>query len=750
MPKNAVKAEVNNFIGGLVTEASELNYPTNASPDIENFELNKDGSIRRRLGMDFEQSFVLFDPPAEANAITPPNPVTFSWSNAAGISGFTVLVVQFDNSLMFFNSDVSPLSSSGVLGSVSLIDFPKDVRYSLTSVDGRLVVVAGIESIATVEYVSGAFTVNYGKLKTRDLWGLECTGAIGSKYENDPLYRDTTATGEHVYNLLNQSWGTPKSAGTSGTQTDTIAMYRSGNGNKYPSNSEQVWSGLQYKPNSSEIPTEGYYSEMSRDLYGTSSAAAKGFFIIDVIKRGASRNQAVLDNNSRNGGIVHSFTMPTRPDYTDGGASCLAEFAGRVFYGGFSGETIGGDSRSPNLTNHVFFSQLVKSGDDIFKCYQEGDPTSRDSSDLLETDGGFIRLSGAETIMGMVPIGPSLIVICSNGVWSITGGSDYGFSATNYRVDKISSFGCVSVSSIVEEKGRVFFWGEDGIYVAAKNQLGDTEVASVTKGVIDSFYQDIPIESRVTVAGIHDSFNGSIRWLYTSSDGTTGELILDTTLSCIYPFKISYPDPSISVVGVFTTTPFDRVDESDEIFSGTEPVFVNTDSVIVDSQSVSGAIASVKYLIKVGNKYTFGYYRNQSYRDFQSFDGEGSDALAKCSTGAVTSGDSSISKQIQYLTLHFRQTAYGTDVPGVFGNLSSCLSRTKWDWGLNSSSNKWSALKQVFRNPKPSEQINFDVITSKNMIRGQGRSLAIYFETEPFYDCHIIGWNLAIDGNAKI
>ena len=62
MPKNAAKSEINNFIGGLVTNASELNYPPNASPDIENFELNKDGSIRRRPGIDFEGSFLLFDP----------------------------------------------------------------------------------------------------------------------------------------------------------------------------------------------------------------------------------------------------------------------------------------------------------------------------------------------------------------------------------------------------------------------------------------------------------------------------------------------------------------------------------------------------------------------------------------------------------------------------------------------------------------------------------------------------------------
>lgn len=63
MPKNPVKAEVNNFIGGLITEASELAFPPNASPDIENYEHNRDGSISRRLGMDFEPTFQFLTPP---------------------------------------------------------------------------------------------------------------------------------------------------------------------------------------------------------------------------------------------------------------------------------------------------------------------------------------------------------------------------------------------------------------------------------------------------------------------------------------------------------------------------------------------------------------------------------------------------------------------------------------------------------------------------------------------------------------
>ncbi len=42
------------FIKGLVTEASPLTFPENASIDEQNFVLNRDGSRSRRLGIDYE------------------------------------------------------------------------------------------------------------------------------------------------------------------------------------------------------------------------------------------------------------------------------------------------------------------------------------------------------------------------------------------------------------------------------------------------------------------------------------------------------------------------------------------------------------------------------------------------------------------------------------------------------------------------------------------------------------------------
>lgn len=753
MPKTPVKAEINTFVGGLVTEASPLNFPPNSSPDMENFQLNRDGSLQRRFGMDLEANFVLFDPPTAANNIYPPNPVTFKWTNVAGISDFTVLVCQFDNSLIFFNLDKENLSREGEIGRLDLTQFPKDVQFSLSSEDGRLVAVAGVEKIALITYDSGVFNVRYDVLRTRDMWGVEGTDSEGAKYESDPLYRGSVLSNAHIYNLQNQSWGTSKTRDTDGAVADPISHYRDQLG-LYPSNSEQVWAGLQYKPDGSGNPTERYYPSMSRDLFGTAGLSAKGFYIIDVISRGASRLRAVNESYANRGAATIAYTVPTNPDYTNGGATCVAGFAGRIFYAGFSGETIGGDARSPVLSNYVFFSQLVRSTNDLVKCYQQGDPTSRDDSDILETDGGFVKIAGADRIIRMITIGSSLVVICSNGVWAISGGSDYGFSATNYRVDKVSSFGCLSPQSVVEEKGRVFFWGEDGIFVVAKSQLGDLAVENISRGRIDKFYQALSVFSKTNSVGVYDFYSGKILWIYNVEGSFNNyELVLDTALSSFALNRVNgiISGKTVKLVSLFTTSPFSTAASTEEVFSATDLVSADLDTVVVDAETVGTGLSTVKYLVAITDgdvtKFSFSSYRNIDFYDWSLVDGVGADATAYGLTGAMIVGDSSVRKQLQFLTMHFKRTEEDS-VNGVV-NTSSCLLGTRWDWASEAASLKWSALKQAYRHSKPQDVINFDVVSSRNMLRGQGRALAIYFETEPGKNCHILGWNLAADGNAR-
>lgn len=80
----------------------------------------------------------------------------------------TLLAVQFANVIKFFDLNKESLSTDGLVGTLTLdsATFPKNTRYSFGSVDGKLVVAAGISSIAVVTLGDGySFSVVYDTLK---------------------------------------------------------------------------------------------------------------------------------------------------------------------------------------------------------------------------------------------------------------------------------------------------------------------------------------------------------------------------------------------------------------------------------------------------------------------------------------------------------------------------------------------------------------------------------------------------------
>lgn len=760
MAKKSIKAEFKNFIKGLITEASPVNFPPEASFDEENFQLNRDGTRDRRLGLDYEADYQLRDLPVDAATLLNTDPITFEWRNVNGDSGSIFLVLQIANSLLFFDLEASAISRDGYKGSLSSV-FTETNPYSFASVDGRLVVVSGAKTVAVITYDGTNFAKTNVSLKTRDVWGLEESSAR----EADASLRTATLTSAEWYNLYNQSWGIPRK-NAAGTLDDPAAIYKT-DLSVYPSSQEAVWVGLQYQPVSgATTPYERMFTNLYVEKLGSDTFAAKGYFVIDLLDRNASRNAAVVANAAKHPSLDYTTLVYSGADSTTGGPTAVAEFAGRVFYGGFTGTVTGGNKRSPDLSNFVVFSQLVKSSQDINKCYQEGDPTSRDNADLVDTDGGFIRISGLDTVVAMVNVSSAIIVIASNGVWSITGGSDYGFSATNYKVDKISEFGALGSRSIVTDSGRVFYWSEDGIYVVGKDQFGAYGVTNITLTTIQTFYEDITNTSKQKVVGAYDAIGKKIRWLYKegvpfTTSSVTKELILDLSINAFYVNRImNNATYTAEVFSVFKSLPFQSGTGNVLIQAGTDEVFAGVEPVVIPNTGRSAGLQSSRYLciIKDGTDaiFTFGYYNNPFFTDWETVDGVGVDAKAFLQTGAYTADDSSIHKQVPYLTMHFLRTENGVDSDLNPEGASSCFVRTMWDWANGYNSNKWSPLMQAYRyrkaytptGPEDTFDTGFQIISSRNKLRGRGKAFSLYFETEPLKDCRIIGWSLALNGNS--
>jgi hypothetical protein len=748
MTKKSVKVEVNNFIGGLVTEASPLNFPANATTDELNFVLNRDGTRDRRFGMDFEVGFNYIPTGTTSSEIAESAPVPFKWLNVGGDASIQILVIQANTSLIFLNLNNTVLSSLSPLGTVSLAGygFSATARYSFTNVNGKLIVASGAEAVAVVSYDGTTFTTTSEVLKTRDIWGVEV--ASEPAYEGDSQYRGGLPS-EHAYNLYNQSWGIPRqnvAGGGSPVYDDPISIYFS-NLAKYPSNSEVVWTGLQYQPVASGAdPYERMYPALYEQAFGANVKAAKGYFVIDLLKRGTSREAVVTAQRSKWPALDYLSTPNLPDDETDSGAKIVCEFAGRVWYAGFGSKVTGGDKRSPTLGSYVAFSQLVRNDSDVFKCYQEGDPTSRDNNDLVDTDGGLVRLSGADEIVGMLNIGATLIVFASNGVWAISGGDRNGFTATNYKTERLSTFGTIAPLSIVTDGSRALYWAADGIYVVDRDQAGELVVNNLIQKTIQSYYEAIPSRVKSTAIGVFEASGKRIRWLYYSGSrftelSVTRELILDLTTGSFSPFEINRsPTNNIEAVSMFASTPFVA-----PVISGNPGRKTNS----LDTRYLTiVVVAGVPY-------FTFSYYNNNKFLDWESYDSVGVDAHAYLTTGATTANDSSVSKQVPYLTLHFRRTEYGTDENAIPLFQSSCLVRSQWDWANKVDSNKWGSLfqgyrqRQTFLAPVADDdyETGFEVITSKSKLRGRGKAFSLFMETEAGKDCRILGWSINLNGN---
>lgn len=760
--KPSAKLEVNSFVQGLITEASPLNFPPNASFDEENYDLNRRGTRSRRKGMDFEDSFVnrnITISDIEFLKTNPPS--TYKWLAVGGDNDLNYLVVQTGNYLRFHDMKVDPLSSA--IGSSLQLTFPEDVTYSFTSVDGKLIVVAGQDQVAIItrDSATGFITAIYSRLLTRDVWGVEET--TEPSYETDVSYRGG-GNNTHKYNLQNQSWGIPRKD-KDGVLRDPTELYNTDLG-VYPSNSEVVWTGLQFQPVATgQVPFERIYTNLYQETLGSELKTARGYYIIDVLRRGASRQTQYIANNAKYPILTPaSVTLPG--DFTPGGAAVIGEFAGRVFFGGFSGEIQNGDIRSPNLSNLLFFSQLVKSSPDIVKCYQSGDPTSRESSDVVDTDGGFIRIAGMFKPLALLNLSTSLIVIATNGVWSVTGGSDFGFSATNFKVDKISTFGGIAVSSVVEFSGRAMYWGEDGIYAIGKDQFGSWTVQSVTENTIQTYYESLGNDVKARAVSCYDAIGKKIRWLYKSGEVFTEtsiqrELVFDLSLNAFSKNRI-YNSLSnrFEITSLFSSIEFKNPSGDEEVLVGDDEVFIPGDDVVIPSIELVSSLQTTRYVVYTVDSgiayYSFAYYKDETFVDWQ-VSGEGVDAFAFLITGAQTAGDSSLAKQVPYLTMHFYRTEDGVDENLVPVHQSSCLFRGQWDFSNSINSNKWGPLREAYRYRRlylatdvgDTYDTGFSLITSKNKLRGRGKAFSLYLETSPLKDCRIVGWNLNIDGNAN-
>lgn len=210
--KTAVQID-NKFINGLITEATALSFPENACTSADNCIFSETGRIKRRLGIDYEDSYVAVNIDFNTTDVW----TEFLWETSRGESLKNLIVQQHGSTIKIY--DISNSTTVGVNFnanySFSLLNYTPSIifynpgQYECQYAQGNnqlCIVNKGIDPIIlTYDETTNDVLITKVALRFRDFEGLQ----DGLTLTNRPTYDVAglkTGNPSHYYNILNQGW----------------------------------------------------------------------------------------------------------------------------------------------------------------------------------------------------------------------------------------------------------------------------------------------------------------------------------------------------------------------------------------------------------------------------------------------------------------------------------------------------------------------------------------------------------------
>ena len=705
MPRSFGTAVEQNFVNGLITEATGMNFPENACTSASNVVFKETGEVLRRYGYDYETAYQL-------NSITRSNSaiVEYEWRAAGGDGDINFIVQQIGGTIYFYRIATNNSLSAGVhattiaLSAYKVYDAPDPGLQpcSFASGKGYLFVTNRYCEPFYVVYSPSANTLTGTQIniQVRDFEGVD----DGLEITKHPL----TLSDSHEYNLYNQGWGytVRLDAGSDGFPIPFFFTDKS----FYPSNAEQWWT---MKDSTDEF-------DPARFAYASAignSLAPKGFFILDWFKTDRSGAHADIGSVTER---TAGFERPT---------SC-AFFAGRVWYAGVN---------SSDYNGEIYYSQIIERTEQFGQCYQTNDPTSEVLSDLLDTDGGIARVLDMGTVYNMFSSQKALIISASNGIWTISGSDVASFKATDYTIKKVSSVPITSGLSFVDALGTPIFWTEDGIWTIG-HEAGDFTLISLSDKKIKQYFKDIPRESKRWAKGAFNSVDKLIQWVFSSTEPVTTEskytydsiLVFNTLTGAFYPWTISSATKQVNGIVACAGPTYGSFSL---VVDGSSNQVVDASSnrviIITDSESSSFKYFTTKNVSGTTYNSTWSVSANTSYLDWVA-DSESLDYTSSFISGYRLHAEGNKEYQANYVTFILNDTTGG-----------SAFVQGLWDFSNNTLSKKWTTAQQIY-NSTPTYR---DYRIRRVKIRGWGKSLQFKVYSATGAPFGLVGWSAFETGN---
>lgn len=720
MPQQLNQTTRNTFNKGLLTEFSELSFPNEASVDELNCSLFKAGNRSKRLGVEYESNHQLSSETYTEGLLYGSS----TWNNVGTNPDFEYVVVQAGNILRFYLKQDGPLSASEVPTSdadsspliIDMTPFEKSgglgagsSHVDTASINGRLVVVSPQIEAFYIERdnTDGSFSTTQISFKVRDFEYLaeRLTLVEGEATPVDDL-RD--------YDTRNCGW-----VGAKGDSA--LTSYVSSEG-EYPPLTHPWYSG---KDSSSNFSVSEW-----QKIYTGNTLIVNGHYVLDLFE----------GDRATASGIAGAPSVSISDRF-----NAVASFAGRVFYGG--------------VDSKVYFSRILEDFSDVGNCYQVNDPTSEETSDLLDTDGGFISIPDARGIKRIHPFGASLLIFADNGVWRISG-VDNVFRASEYSVYRITDDGLAARKSLVAgQNGVPFWWSYTGLHTIRVTENAGLVEENISRDTIQTFWNSLDGNAKASVVGEYDGLNDVVLWCHPNNDETTSFkinriLLLDVQLGAFYPWTVSDKEgstPYIVAPAFFngrgtSEVDFDVIDSSGNLVEDS----LGNQVIATKQVGVISSSSAIQFLTRdPSGSLTFSEFTSAEFLDWEEID---YDAYAESSYNFM--GDLGRRKNSPYITVFLRSTETGwvLNEDGSYSpdRESSLKVSTFWDFKKVASSSKQEAYRLKYPLVLDVDELDtFDypqtVVATRLKTRGRGRVMRIRFQGTPGKDFNLLGWE-TLDG----
>lgn len=404
----------------------------------------------------------------------------------------------------------------------------------------------------------------------------------------------------------------------------------------------------------------------------------------------------------------------------------IAYYAGRAFYGALN---------SDDFASSIFFSQIIEKDKQYNYCYQLNDPTSEDFFELLDSDGGIIKIPDMGQLQTMFVYQTALVLMATNGTWLVRGTSGSGFKATDYVVRKISSQGTTSPLSVVDINGIPYWWGESGIMRLNYNpQFDSFSVDSITDTTIRSFFLNIPMTNRSLVKGDYDQYLQLAYWVYADADADVNTfnhiLVYNARTQGFFSFSTNFSTGTPRIVGIKFI---------EDILGQTIPQLKLTTTINIDSTHQYVTYSSMNH--DTPHYIDWYNYSNSVVGDIT----QEQDYVSYFVTNYELDGDTQRFVQPNYVMLFIDQPY---DDAGNRIEQSAFL-RGVFDFAISGDTGKWSSTaqssQQIFNANLPNRSLNF----RRLKIRGKGRALQFRVHSETGKPFSIVGWSVWKTANSQ-